>query len=94
VAHITLKFTGEFWGRVGRGGTEFEFEGDTVYAFLPAVTKAYAVADLLLNADGLTVRPTSRLVVNGRFHYLVGGLEAPIREGDVVTLMRPWAPAF
>jgi len=94
MTHITLKFTGEFWGRVGYGHTEFEFEGDAVYEFLSAVTQAYNVADLLLNSDGLTIRPTSRLVVNGRFHYLVGGLEAPIRDGDVVTLMRPWAPAF
>jgi molybdopterin converting factor small subunit len=93
MTHITLKFIGEFWSRVGFFSSEFEFEGDTVREFLPAVTKAYDVADLLL-ADETTIRPTSRLVLNGRFHYLVGGLEAPIRDGDVVTLMRPWAPAF
>ena len=93
MTHITLKFTGEFWGRVGFGHADFEFEGSTVREFLPAVTQAYNVADLLL-ADETTLRPTSRLAVNGRFHYLVGGLDAPIRDGDVVTLMRPWAPAF
>ena len=93
MTQVTLKFIGEFWGRVGFGHADFEFEGSTVREFLPAVTKAYNVADLLL-ADETTLRPTSRLVVNGRFHYLVGGLDAPIGDGDVVALIRPWAPAF
>ena len=93
MTHITLKFIGEFWGRVGCGHADFDFEGSTARAFLSAVTRAYNVADLLL-ADETTIRPASRLVVNGRFHYLVGGLDAPIRDGDVVTLMRPYAPAF
>ncbi|MBI3761915.1 MAG: MoaD/ThiS family protein [Chloroflexi bacterium] len=62
--------------------------------FLPALTQAYNVADLLLNPDGISTKPYSRLVVNGRFFELVGGLDAPIRDGDVVTLMRPYAPAF
>ncbi len=93
MTHITLKFTGEFWGRVGFGHADFEFEGSTVREFLPAVTKVYSVADLLL-ADETTVRSASRLAVNGRFHYLVGGLDAPIRDGDMVALIRPWAPAF
>lgn len=61
---------------------------------LPALTRAYDVADLLLNTDGLSTRPYSRLVINGRFFELVGGPAAPVRDGDVVTLMRPYAPAF
>jgi len=65
-----------------------------VRELLPALTRAYDVADLLLNPDGLSTRPYSRLVINGRFFELVGGPDAPIRLGDVVTLMRPYAPAF
>lgn len=91
---VTLKFIGEFWGRVGFPHAAFEFEGETVRDLLPAVTAAYDVADLLLNPDGVSTRPSSRLVVNGRFFELVGGLDAPVRDGDVVTLMRPYAPAF
>ena len=94
MTHITLKFTGEFWERVGFGHADFEFEGSTVREFLPALTQAYNVSDLLLTPDGVSIRPTSRLVVNGRFHYLVGGLDAPIHDGDMVALIRPWAPAF
>ena len=94
MTHITLKFIGEFWGRVGFGHADFEFEGSTVREFLPALTQAHHVADLLLNPDGISTKPYSRLVVNGRFFELVGGLDAPIRDGDVVTLMRPYAPAF
>src|SRR3972149_2189486 len=92
MTHITLKFTGEFWGRVGLGHADFDFEGGAVREFLPAVTNAYNVADLLLNSDQVSIRPTSRLVVNGRFHYLVGGLDAPICAGDVVTLMSASRP--
>lgn len=91
---ITLKFIGEFWGRVGFGRSDFAFDGHTVREFLPALTQAYNVADLLLNPDGASTRHGSRLVINGRFYELIGGLEAPIHDGDVVTLMRPWAPAF
>ncbi len=94
MTHITLKFIGEFWGRVGFGHADFEFDGNTVREFLPAVTQAYNVGDLLLNQDGVSTKPYSRLVVNGRFFELVGGLDAAIRNGDVVTLMRPYAPAF
>lgn len=94
MTHITLKFTGEFWGRVGFGHTNFAFEGSTVRDFLPALTQAYNVGDLLLNPDGLSTKPSTRLVINGRFFELLNGLDTPIRDGDVVTLMRPWAPAF
>jgi molybdopterin converting factor small subunit len=94
MTRITLKFIGEFWGRVGFGHADFAFEGNTVREFLPAVTQAYNVSDLLLNPDGVSTRPSSRLVINGRFFELVGDLDAPIRDGDVVTLMRPYAPAF
>lgn len=94
MTRIVLKFTGEMWGRVGFGHVDFEFEGSTVREFLPALTRAYPVADLLLNPDAVSIKPYSRLVVNGRFFELVGGLDAPIRDGDVVTLMRPYATAF
>jgi molybdopterin converting factor small subunit len=94
MTHITLKFIGEFWGRVGFGHADFAFEGGAVRDFLPALTQAYNVADLLLNPDRASTKPYSRLVINGRFFELVGGLDAPIRDGDVVTLMRPYAPAF
>ena len=94
MTHITLKFIGEFWGRVGFGHADFEFEGSSVREFLPALTQAYNVADLLLDPGGLSTKPSSRLVINGRFFELVGDLDAPIRDGDVVTLMRPYAPAF
>ncbi len=94
MTHIPLKFIGEFWGRVGFGHADFEFDGNPAREFFPAVTQAYNVGDLLLNPDGASTKPYSRLVINGRFFELVGGLDAPIRDGDVVTLMRPYAPAF
>jgi len=59
MTHITLKFIGEFWGRVGFGHADFNFEGGTVREFLPAVTQAYHVADLPLNPDGIgNMEPT------------------------------------
>ena len=92
MTRIHLQFTGEFWGRVGFGHSDFEFEGSTAREFLRAVTRAYRIADILYNPDGLSTRKFSRLVINGRFSELVGGPDAPIRDGDVVTLMRPSPP--
>lgn len=85
---ITLRFTGEMWARVGFGTTTFAFEGNTLGELLHAAFAQFDVRDLTLDADEQFVF-RSGVLVNGRSAKFIGGLRAPIREGDEVILMRP-----
>ena len=85
---VTLKLTGDVWARLGTGRMTFEFEGETLGDLLDALFQQVAVRDLLLDENGKT-RPRSRMLVNGRFADTLQGLETPVRDGDLVVLMRP-----
>lgn len=88
MTEITLKFTGEMWARGGIYQTAFEFEGATLGDLLQTIFARYNVRDLVLDAhDQFIFR--SGVLVNGRSAKYLGGLSAPIRDGDEVILMRP-----
>ena len=74
LTHITLKFTSHFRARVGKSLTEFAFKGSTLRHFITALLVEFDIADLLLKDDEL--KPYVRVVINGRFSYLIGGWEA------------------
>ena len=85
---VTLKFTGEFWTRAGTGSVDFSFEGNSLRDLLRAAFTQYAVREILLqDNDQFVFR--SGVMVNGRSAKWLGGLSAPIRDGDEVILMRP-----
>jgi molybdopterin converting factor small subunit len=93
MTEVTLKFTGFVRKRMGTGRMTFVFEGDTLGDLLEAVLDRHDIRDLLIDETG-GIRAHSRVVVNGRFSYLLGGMEAALKDGDVVVLMRPYAVAF
>lgn len=85
---VTLKFTGEMWARTQVYQTEFSFEGGSLGDFLRAVFLRYSVRDLVLDEkDQFVFR--SGVLVNGRSARYLGGLTAPIKNGDEVIVMRP-----
>ena len=90
---VQLKFTGNVRSRMGADRLKFSFEGDNLGQLLQAVFAQHDLEDLLLDEDG-TIQPWSRVVVNGRFSYLVGDMNAPVNDGDMIVLMRPYAVAF
>ncbi len=92
LTHVTLKFTGNVRERMGRDRMEFVFAGHTLGALLTDLFAQYDLRDLILEEG--KVRPWARVVVNGRFSYLVGNMEAPIHDGDMVVLMHPYVVAF
>jgi len=53
----------------------------------------YDLQDLILDYYR-TVIPWSSVAVNGRFPYLVGDMETPIKYGDLIALIRHYAVAF
>jgi molybdopterin converting factor small subunit len=93
LTQVTLKFTGHVRGRMGRDRMEFAFAGHTLGALLNDLFAHYDLRDLILNEEG-EVRPWARVVVNGRFSYLIGNMEAPIHNGDLVVLIYHYAVAF
>lgn len=93
LTHVTLKFTGNVRARMGRDRMEFSFRGHTLDALLDDLFTHYDLRDLILSEEW-EVRPWARVVINGRFSYLVGNRDAPIRDGDLVVLMHPYVVAF
>jgi len=93
LTRATLKFTGKVWERMGCSRMEFAFAGHTLGALLNELFAHYDLQDLILNEEG-EVRPWTRVAVNGRFSYLIGDMDAPIHDGDLVVLIHQYAVAF
>ncbi len=81
---ITLRLTGDFRKRVGVPQIHFAFPGRTLRQLIPALIKEFDLGDLLM--EGGQPQPYVQVVINGRFSYLIGGLEAPIPDGSTVML--------
>jgi len=90
--HVTIKFASFFRSRVGQSLTAFSFEGDTLSQLLDALVTQYDISDLLLNEG--EIRQYVRVVINGRFSYLVGGLEAHIPQDAMIVLLHSYVVAF
>jgi len=88
MTRVIVKFTGEMWARAGIGSAEFVFDGATLDDLLDAIFARYDLRDLVLDARGQFVF-RSGVLINGRAAKLLGGLAAPIRDGDEVIVMRP-----
>jgi molybdopterin synthase sulfur carrier subunit len=82
---VNLKFASHFRARLGQSRTAFSFKGNTLREFIPAVLQTFDIADLLL--DNGEVKPNVRVVINGRYSYLVGGWDAVIPDGAIVVFM-------
>jgi hypothetical protein len=93
VTQVTLKFTGEVWGRMRSYRMDFGFEGATLADLLMALFAKYDLRDLVVDGDGQFI-PRSGVLINGRSAKYLGTLAAPIREGDEVTIMRPSVAAI
>jgi sulfur-carrier protein len=93
LTRVTLKFAGDVRTRMGVNRMEFSFEGSQLRELLEALFAHHDLRDLILDERG-NVLPYTRVAVNGRFSYLIGDLDAPIQEGDMVVLMKPYVVAF
>ena len=88
MTRVTLKFTGEIWERAQVYQTEFSFDGDSLGELVRAIFPRYPVRDLVLDENDQFVF-RSGVLVNGRSARYLGGLNAPIQNGDEVIVMRP-----
>lgn len=90
--NVSLKFTSHFRARVGMSNTKFTFKGNTLREFIPALLEQFDIAHMLMEGDEL--KPHVRVVINGRFSYLVGGWDAQIPDGASVVLLHSYGAAF
>lgn len=90
--NVSLKFTSHFRARVGISNTEFTFKGNTLREFTPALLEQFDIADMMMEGDEL--KPHVRVVINGRFSYLLGGWDAQIPAGATVVLLHSYVVAF
>ncbi len=93
LTRVTLKFTSHGRKRIGRDRIEFAFTGHTLGTLLNEFFAHHDMRDFYLDEQG-GLRPWARIVVNGRFSYLIGDMEAPIKDGDLIVLIHQYATAF
>ena len=92
LTRFTLKFTSRFRKRLGISLTEFTFKGSTLRQFIPALLEQFEIEDLLIK-DG-ELRSNVRVVIDGRYSYLLGGLDAHIPDGAMVVLVYSWGGRY
>jgi molybdopterin converting factor small subunit len=79
--------------RAGAGAVEFTSQQQKLGDVLKAIVTSYGVADLILTEKG-EVRPWARVLVNGRCHEFVGGLDVELHSGDRIALIYPYTENF
>jgi len=79
--------------RTGVGRVEFESSGETLREVLRQIADKYRIEDIVFAENG-EVRSWARVLVNGRFHQFVGGLDARLRDGDRIALIYPYTENF
>jgi len=90
---IEVKFMSIARQRAGVSAIKFSSEGRRLRDVLNAIVGQYRIQDIILNEAG-EVRAWARVLVNGRSHDFVGGLDAQLRDGDSVALIYPYADNF
>jgi molybdopterin converting factor small subunit len=90
---ITVKFMSVARQRAGTGLVEFTCRASNLREVLRAILGLYRIADIILTETG-EVRPWARVLVNGRSHELVGGLDVELHDGDSVALIYPYTENF
>lgn len=76
-------------GRVGKYSDEFTTDKTLLREALEEILGFYRIRDLILTSEG-SLRPWARILLNGRMHELVGGLEAKLNDGDRIALVYPF----
>ncbi len=90
---ISVKFMSIARQRAGVGAARFSSSANSLRTMLEEIAHAYKIGDIILAENG-EVRPWARVLVNGRSHELVGGLDVKLHDGDSVALIYPYTENF
>lgn len=90
---VTVKFMSIARQRVGVGVVEFTSRESRLRFVLKEIAGAYRIADIIFTERG-EVRPWARVLVNGRSHDFVDGLDTKLHNGDSIALIYPYTENF
>lgn len=90
---VTVRFMSIARMRAGTGGVEFVSSGQRLREVLKEIVDKYDLVNIILTENG-EVRPWARVLVNGRSHQFLGGLDAALSDGDRVALIYPYTENF
>jgi molybdopterin converting factor small subunit len=93
VVAITVRFMSIARQRAGVGVAKFVSQESTLRFVLRQIPGAYGISDIILTDKGM-VGPWARVLVNGRSHEFVGGLDIELHNGDNVALIYPYTKDF
>jgi len=93
MVRITVKFCSLIRRRAGIGQAEFRSSDPKLRVVLSSVLDRYEIKDLILTESG-EIRSWARVLINGRSHDFVGGLDLELHDGDRLALIYPYADNF
>ncbi len=93
MVRLTVKFMSIARQRAGTGTVEFSSSEHRLRDILKEIVDSYHISDIILTERG-EVRPWARVLVNGRSHQFVGGLDIELHDGDRLALIYPYAENF
>lgn len=91
---VKVKFISIARERTGKSDLEFVSSARKLGDVLREITETHNIADIILTENGSEVRPWARVLVNGRSHEFIGGLEVELHDGDRVALIYPYTENF
>jgi len=93
MVRIIVKFLSILHQRAGTGRIEIIVAVPQLRAALCEVVEKYDIRDVIFTETG-EIKPWTRVLVNGRSHEFVGGLDSALHEGDTIALVFPYADNF
>jgi len=90
---VTVKFMNIARQRAGVGIVEFTSRESRLRFVLKEIADAYRIVDIIFTDRG-EVRPWARVLVNGRSHEFVDGLDTELHNGDRIALIYPYTENF
>ena len=93
MVRVNVRFISIARMRAGTGDVQFESSGQRLREVLTEIVHRYGIADIILAESG-EVKPWARVLVNGRSHQFVGGLDVKLNDGDRIAFIYPYAENF
>jgi molybdopterin converting factor small subunit len=93
MVRIIVKFLSILHQRAGTGRIEIIASVPNLRTILDEVVERYGIRDVIFTDTG-EIKPWARVLVNGRSHEFVGGLDNIIHDGDTIALVYPYADNF
>ena len=90
---VTVKFMSVARQRTAASVVDFSCPQSVLRDVVRSIVSSYRIADIILTDEG-EVRLWARVLVNGRSHEHIGGLDVKLHDGDTIALIYPYTENF